>query len=86
MTSHADEDLHRSSWHYVLRNVAISSKSRWQSRSFKKKLSSAATISILLTVSNLAISTGYPAGVQSLARGVFNEIGQIGISVRLAIA
>ncbi|KAK1477963.1 major facilitator superfamily transporter [Colletotrichum abscissum] len=39
----------------------------------------------LFTVSNLIISDAFPADVQSLAGGVFSEIGQIGNAVGLAV-
>ncbi|OLN85739.1 putative MFS-type transporter C1683.03c-like protein 1 [Colletotrichum chlorophyti] len=39
----------------------------------------------LFTVSNLIISDAFPADLQSLAGGVFSEIGQIGNAVGLAI-
>ncbi|RSL79713.1 hypothetical protein CEP51_007139 [Fusarium floridanum] len=41
--------------------------------------------SVLFTVSNLVISDAYPPEMQSLAGGVFNEVGQFGNSVGLAI-
>ncbi len=41
--------------------------------------------SVLFTVSNLIISDAYPADVQSLAGGVFNEVAQFGNSVGLAV-
>ena len=41
--------------------------------------------SVLFTVSNLVISNAYPADVQSLAGGVFNEVAQFGNSVGLAV-
>ncbi|RSL89804.1 hypothetical protein CDV31_015806 [Fusarium ambrosium] len=41
--------------------------------------------SVLFTVSNLVISNAYPPEMQSLAGGVFNEVGQFGNSVGLAI-
>ena len=40
---------------------------------------------VLFTVSNLVISDAYPAGVQSLAGGVFNEVAQFGNAVGLAV-
>ena len=40
---------------------------------------------MLFTVSNLVISDAYPADVQSLAGGVFNEVTQFGNSVGLAV-
>ncbi|RMJ18404.1 hypothetical protein CDV36_001940 [Fusarium kuroshium] len=40
---------------------------------------------VLFTVSNLVISDAYPPEMQSLAGGVFNEVGQFGNSVGLAI-
>ena len=40
---------------------------------------------VLFTVSNLVISNAYPADVQSLAGGVFNEVAQFGNSVGLAV-
>ncbi|KAL9638435.1 MAG: hypothetical protein Q9164_001551 [Protoblastenia rupestris] len=40
---------------------------------------------VLFTVSNLVISDAYPAEVQSLAGGVFNEVAQFGNSVGLAV-
>ncbi|KAJ6445037.1 integral membrane protein [Purpureocillium lavendulum] len=40
---------------------------------------------VLFTVSNLVISDAYPPDMQSLAGGVFNEVGQFGNSVGLAI-
>ncbi|KAK1655986.1 major facilitator superfamily transporter [Colletotrichum phormii] len=39
----------------------------------------------LFTVSNLIVSDAFPADVQSLAGGVFSEIGQIGNAVGLAV-
>jgi hypothetical protein len=42
-------------------------------------------MTVLFTASNLVISNAYPADVQSLAGGVFNEICQFGNSVGLAI-
>lgn len=39
----------------------------------------------MFTVSNLVISSAYPAEVQSLAGGVFNEVAQFGNSVGLAV-
>ncbi|KDN72394.1 putative major facilitator superfamily transporter [Colletotrichum sublineola] len=39
----------------------------------------------LFTVSNLIISDAFPADLQSLAGGVFSEIGQIGNAVGLAV-
>lgn len=41
--------------------------------------------SVLFTVSSLVISSAYPADVQSLAGGVFNEVAQFGNSVGLAV-
>ena len=41
--------------------------------------------SVLFTVSSLIISNAYPADVQSLAGGVFNEVAQFGNSVGLAV-
>lgn len=41
--------------------------------------------SVLFTVSNLVISNAYPAELQSLAGGVFNEVAQFGNSVGLAV-
>ncbi|KAI3323803.1 major facilitator superfamily domain-containing protein [Xylariaceae sp. AK1471] len=41
---------------------------------------------VLFTVSSLVISDTFPADVQSLAGGVFNEIAQFGNSVGLAVA
>lgn len=40
---------------------------------------------VLFTASNLVISNAYPADVQSLAGGVFNEVCQLGNSVGLAV-
>ena len=40
---------------------------------------------VLFTVSNLIISNAYPADVQSLAGGVFNEVAQFGNAVGLAV-
>ncbi|RDL38338.1 Uncharacterized protein BP5553_02678 [Venustampulla echinocandica] len=40
---------------------------------------------VLFTVSNLVISDAFPADVQSLAGGVFNEVSQFGNSVGLAV-
>ena len=40
---------------------------------------------VLFTASNLVISNAYPADVQSLAGGVFNEVCQFGNSVGLAV-
>ena len=40
---------------------------------------------VLFTVSNLVISNAYPADVQSLAGGVFNEMAQFGNSIGLAV-
>lgn len=40
---------------------------------------------MLFTASNLVISNAYPADVQSLAGGVFNEVCQFGNSVGLAV-
>ena len=40
---------------------------------------------MLFTASNLGISSAYPADVQSLAGGVFNEVCQFGNSVGLAV-
>ena len=40
---------------------------------------------MLFTVSNLVISDAFPADVQSIAGGVFNEVSQFGNSVGLAI-
>ena len=40
---------------------------------------------VLFTASNLVISNAYPAEVQALAGGVFNEICQFGNSVGLAV-
>ena len=40
---------------------------------------------VLFTVSNLVISNAFPADVQSLAGGVFNEVAQFGNSVGLAV-
>ena len=39
----------------------------------------------LFTISNLVISDAFPADLQSLAGGVFSEIGQFGNSVGLAV-
>ena len=41
--------------------------------------------SVLFTVSNLVISDAFPADVQSLAGGVFNEVAQFGNAVGLAV-
>jgi nitrate/nitrite transporter NarK len=41
--------------------------------------------SVLFTISNLVISDAFPSDVQSLAGGVFSEIGQFGNSVGLAV-
>ncbi|OJD27574.1 hypothetical protein ACJ73_01032 [Blastomyces percursus] len=43
------------------------------------------TIALLFTVSNLVISDAFPADIQSLAGGVFNEVSQFGNSVGLAV-
>ncbi|PGH04944.1 hypothetical protein GX51_03243 [Blastomyces parvus] len=40
---------------------------------------------VLFTVSNLVISDAFPAEIQSLAGGVFNEVSQFGNSVGLAV-
>ncbi|KAL2379726.1 hypothetical protein RJZ90_005065 [Blastomyces dermatitidis] len=40
---------------------------------------------LLFTVSNLVISDAFPAEIQSLAGGVFNEVSQFGNSVGLAV-
>jgi hypothetical protein len=40
---------------------------------------------VLFTASNLVISNAFPAEVQSLAGGVFNEVAQFGNSVGLAV-
>jgi hypothetical protein len=40
---------------------------------------------VLFTVSNLVISEAFPAEVQSLAGGVFNEVAQFGNSAGLAV-
>ena len=40
---------------------------------------------MLFTISNLVISEAFPADLQSLAGGVFNEVTQFGNSVGLAI-
>lgn len=40
---------------------------------------------VLFTASNLVISNAFPADVQSLAGGVFNEVAQFGNSVGLAV-
>ncbi|KKZ59037.1 hypothetical protein EMCG_00905 [[Emmonsia] crescens] len=40
---------------------------------------------VLFTVSNLVISDAFPADIQSLAGGVFNEVSQFGNSVGLAV-
>ena len=40
---------------------------------------------MLFTVANLVISDAYPADIQSLAGGVFNEVSQFGNSVGLAV-
>ena len=40
---------------------------------------------MLFAVSNLVISNAYPAEVQSLAGGVFNEVTQFGNAVGLAV-
>lgn len=42
-------------------------------------------IPVLFTVSNLIISDAFPADIQSLAGGVFNEVSQFGNSVGLAV-
>ncbi|OJD19332.1 hypothetical protein AJ78_00691 [Emergomyces pasteurianus Ep9510] len=42
-------------------------------------------LSVLFTVSNLVISDAFPADIQSLAGGVFNEVSQFGNSVGLAV-
>ena len=41
--------------------------------------------SVLFTVPNLVISNAYPADIQSLAGGVFNEVAQFGNAVGLAV-
>ena len=43
------------------------------------------TKTVLFTASNLVISNAYPANVQSLAGGVFNEVSQFGNAVGLAV-
>ncbi|EEH21714.2 hypothetical protein PABG_03930 [Paracoccidioides brasiliensis Pb03] len=40
---------------------------------------------VLFTISNLVISDAFPAEIQSLAGGVFNEVAQFGNSVGLAV-
>lgn len=40
---------------------------------------------VLFSVSNLLISDAFPAEVQSLAGGVFNEVAQFGNAVGLAV-
>lgn len=40
---------------------------------------------MFFTVSNLVISDAFPADVQSLAGGVFNEVAQFGNAVGLAV-
>jgi hypothetical protein len=40
---------------------------------------------VFFTVSNIVISDAFPADLQSLAGGVFNEVSQFGNSVGLAI-
>jgi hypothetical protein len=40
---------------------------------------------VLFSVSNIVISDAFPADVQSLAGGVFNEVAQLGNSVGLAV-
>ncbi|KAL2211490.1 MFS general substrate transporter [Sarocladium strictum] len=46
---------------------------------------SPANADVLFTISNLVISEAFPADLQSLAGGVFNEVTQFGNSVGLAI-